>query len=144
MSDIFDILGKIDNSDINYYNNLSKEEKKKISLFLLNRFLSGTKDGKQIISLNTYVNSKVFSFYNDQDLLYKLMCSISTGKKRYTWPVKKKSSTEDFKLKLISEYHSCTHRDAVDILKIITKDELVEIALNLNVEKDIIAKLKKE
>lgn len=144
MSDFFEILNNINSFNINYYKELPGHEKKKISLFLINRWLSGTVNKYQILDLNNTVNNRIFSFYNDQDLLYKLMCSVAIGRQRYVWLSRQKNSSNSNKIKVISEYYDCSEYEANSFLELLTFDEIIDMALSINADKELISKLKKE
>lgn len=142
--DIFKLLSKIDDFDVNYFKNLSDTEKKEIYFFLIQRWLSGTTDSKQILYLNNFANNKVWTLYNDPNLLYLLLCACSTGKKRYTYPKKKKKEAVTETLSAVISYYDCTLRDAIDYMKILTKENILDICNALALDKDTITKINKE
>lgn len=144
MSELFPLLNAINSCSVNYYRNLRADEKKQISLFLVNRWLSGTKNKQQILDLNNNVNQLVFSMYNDQDLLYKLMCTVGKYNTRYSWLSRTKKKSENLTLQLISQYYGCSTEEASTYKDLLDVNDMIEIGLSLNVDKDVLTKLKKE
>lgn len=144
MSELFGLSAKIDAFDITYYKSLPEEERKKLYLFTVMRFMSGTSDAKQIQYLNSFVNTKVFSMYYHPDLVYKLLCSSSTGSKRYTYMHRKKKEKDTLTLEIIKTYYKCDSRDAKEYAKILTPEDILEMAEAIGIEKESVIKLKKE
>lgn len=143
--DIFKLLNAIDNFDVNYYNNLPQDEKKEAYFFLIQRWMTGTNDSKQILYLNNFANNKVWSLHKEANLIYLLLCSCATGgKKRYTFPKRKKKENISETIKIIIQYYNCSYKNAQDYVKILSKDNILDICGALAVDKDVIAKIKKE
>ena len=142
--DIFKLLSSIDKFDADYFNDLPDDEKKQIYFFLIQRWMTGTNDTRQILYLNNFANSKVWSLYKEPNLLYLMLCACSTGEKRYSFPKRKKKDTITETIKVVVEYYNCSLRDAKDYLKILSQENIFNICDALAVEKDILAKIKKE
>lgn len=144
MIDIFEILKRIDASDISYYDNLSIDEKKKVLFFLIQRWMTGTCDDKQILMINEFVNTKIFSLYKHQNLIYKLLCCSSTGKKRYKWEGRKKKENSNALINFLCEFYECSKSDAAEYANILDADSILEMAKSFGLDKDQIAKIKKD
>ena len=105
---IIDFLNRIDAGDLDYYTTLTDEEKKSISLVVVGRWLSCTKNLKQIVSYNALVNPFMYKFAGKHnELLYNLMVTASSGtKKNYRWVGRKKrENTKPVSCKVISQYY---------------------------------------
>lgn len=143
--DLFELLARIDSCDVDYFDSKSDEDKKKVFFFLIQRWMTGTTDEKQIIQLNHFVNSKLFRFYRHPDLVYRLLCLSSTGKKRYSWmarPKKKKSYTAV--VDLIMAAYDCNSSEAKDYSTILSKDAIIQLAKDFGVDKDVLKSILKE
>lgn len=143
--DLFSGLESLSKSDYGWYGKLSDEGKKQVAPLVLARWLSGTSDYLQLIKLNMLVNPYTFSLGNEKDLLCKLMAASATGPKRYKW-IKGPGSTgaSSVRLKIISDYYEISLREAALYANAIDASDMIEMAEELGVEKDVLAKLKKE
>jgi hypothetical protein len=144
---IFDVLKKIDEFDIEYFNNLSDEEKKDIAAYPLMKWLSGCKSSIQILQLNAFMNSTVFTLPQEhKDLLFKLACVSSDGKvKKYNWikrpsPNKKYTAT----IKVLRNHYKCSTKTALSYIPLIDYVFVSSIAKEYGEQDDIIKKIKKE
>lgn len=145
--DIFSVLGNISKKNTKYYSNLSDEEKKGILPIVLMRWMTGTTSERQIYFINELVNPFVFSLHNHKELLVQLLTICAPGKsKRYIWkkaPSNKTTATPET-VKIIKQYYSYNSRDAIDAIPLLSKEDILELADELGVQKDIITKIKKE
>ena len=123
--DIFSLLKAIDKFDLSYYDKLSEQEKKEIYFFLVQRWMSGTKDKKQIIYLNSFSNNKVWNLYKEPKILYMLMCACSTGSKKYSYPKRKKKENKSEVINAIIQYYNCSLKNAIDYAKILSSDDIL-------------------
>jgi len=143
--DIFNILNKIDTKDRLFLDNLEISIKKSYVPLLVMRWMSGTKDAKQVFFINEILNPYVFSLSKHPGLLYKLSTCCSSGNgKRYNWlkgPSAKKSSSTV--LNSISKYYNCSIREAEDYSKILSKDDILECVELSGEQSDEITKVKK-
>lgn len=142
--DIFELLKNINSGNKNYYSNLSPAEQKEIYFFLIQRWMSGTTDAKQIVYLNNFANNKVWSLHKEGNLLYLLLTACSTGKKHYQFPKKKKKDSRTETLKVVMNYYKCGMKDAIDYLKILSLDDIMDICDACAIDKEIVTKIKKE
>jgi hypothetical protein len=140
--DIFDILKSIDNFDIEYFDNLTEDEIKTLHPLVIMRWLSGTKDLKQIVRVNSIVNPFVFSLHKERKLLTRLLLCCSTSKKMYSWKKRKKQERSSLRSQLIQEYYDCTLKEALLLDKSITLEDLVAMAEDVGYDNELIKKLK--
>lgn len=141
---IFDILDHINNKEYDYYSNLSELDQKAIAPLVLMRWMSGVKDQQQIMILNEFVNSMVFNIHQHPDLLWRLMCVCSPGKRtRYSW-LKNQKKGNNISIQVVKKYFNYSSKEANDALALLTIDDVVNCARELGYEKDKITKIKKE
>lgn len=143
MSDLFDQIKQIEKQEIDFYDKLNEEEKKTVSHFMLMKWLSYCSDAKQILHMNSLVNSKVFSLYNHKGILSKLLVSACSGKHHYQW-LKRDSKKSSLVLKMIGDAHNCSQRSAEEILETYSKEELLELCGEMHYDKADSDKIKKE
>lgn len=145
--DIFGLLNNINKKDVSYYSKLSEEEQKAFVPIVTMRWLSGTKNEKQIIFLNELVNPYVFSLHKHKQLLYNLMIVSASGiHQRYSW-IKckpKKTKTLPECERIVSEYFRYNIKQASDAIPLLSDDTILEIAEELGLQKEEVTKLKKE
>lgn len=144
---IFEILNKIDEGDVSFYHNLTDEEKKKVPLFVIMKWMAQTKNKTQLLRLNSIVNPLIFNLQKHDGLIWDLLVLSSSGtKKIYKWNKKNKKSlkTGSLAIKVISEYHGISKKDALNYTKMFDLNELVEMAESLGYDDKEIKKLKNE
>lgn len=144
MTDIFEFMKEIDSCNIDHYKNMPEEERKKIFLYLIQRWMTGTYDEKQILLINQFVNTKVFSLYKHPDLIYKLLCASSTGKKRYKWEGRKKKNAVTSLIEFLCEFYECSRQDAEQYATILDSEAILDMARDFGADKERISKIKKD
>jgi hypothetical protein len=143
--DIFKVLEKVDQQDIEYFDQLNDEEKKSIEPYMLMLWLSGTKSKTQIKLLNIFLNPVVFEFSNHKNLLYKLLIVASDGKKkRYNWNSRKKAHKYSTSTEIMKKYYNCSSKNAREYISLLGCDDIVELAEELGEQDDVIKKIRKE
>lgn len=143
--DIFDVIKEIEGIQMDFFDNLADYEVKQISPYIIMKWMSGVKDPKQLIMINDVVNSWVFAMYKHPKLVYKLLMTAATRKdKRVSWIKRPKNEKLPVSTSLVQEYYNCSASHARDYLRILTKDDIFEIAESLGTTKEILTKLKKE
>lgn len=145
-NNLFDFFSKVDKGDFEAISKLSDTEKKSMAPIVLMRWLSGTSSKKQIQYINHILNPVVFGLYKHPDLLFKLMVSCSDGaQKRYKWIKKEgKIKKRPLALDVIIRHCDCGMREAQIYIDSLSKDDILEMALQLGDDKASIDKLKKE
>lgn len=140
--DIFEVLKSIDNFDIDYFSELTPEQEKTLHPLVVMRWLSGTRDIKQITRINSVVNPFVFSLHKEKKLLTRLLLCCSTSKKTYSWVKRKKQERATSRSQLIQDYYDCTHKEALIYEKTISLEDLISMAEEVGYDNEEIKKLK--
>ena len=81
-----DVLAAIDMNAKNVWDELSDDERKQVSFYLLNRYVSAVKGSKQdkelqILKTNQYYNKNFFTLSKHKKLLWYLLCMTANAKK---------------------------------------------------------------
>lgn len=133
--DLNRVLTALDQKNYDFYSKLSDEEKKSVTLFLLNRYMSVVKGNTDIqvyylMSTNKRVNRQYFSLAKHPDLIWKMLCTASPGmgKQYHQWVGKKKSSSNNKKRKQLEQlYPDMTDRDMDVLESVITDAEIRQL-----------------
>lgn len=145
--DIFNTLRQIDQKNYLWYDNLADSDQKGFVPLVTNRWLSGTDSSRQVVFINEFVNPHIFSLNKHPGLLYKLMCvAADSGRlQRYTWlKTKPKTGSKPLSTAVVQEYYNYSVRHAKDSLRLLTADDVVDLASALGRDKSDITKIKKE
>jgi hypothetical protein len=145
--DIFRLLGQInDPKSGDIYETLTDDEKKGFAPLVVMRWLSGTKDERQVMALNHFLNPFVFTLAKHPHLLMKLMqtCSSKTGGRNFWLGIKTGSKRNPLTQEVIKSYFSYSSRELNKLTVLPKEDEIVLMAEELGWQKDEISKLKKE
>ena len=143
MVEIFDQIKEIEKHNVDFYKNVPDEEKTKINPFMLLKWMSYTDDAKQILHMNTLVNTKVFSLNKHKQLLIDLLVASCNGKHHYKW-LKRDIKKSSMVVNMISDAHNCGPREASEILQLYSRKELLELCEEMNYDKADFEKIKKE
>lgn len=143
--DLFELLGKIDEFDIDYINSLSDDDKKQASSYMLLRWMACTNDENKVHRLAALPNKIIFNLSGHHSLAMHLLASCGSGEKEfYKW--KKKSGRKQSRpvtTELLKEYYNMSKDDAIRDSELMDVDSMVEIAEDLGRFEDI-PKLEKE
>ena len=140
-----DILAAIDMNGKNVWDELSAEERKQVSFWLLNRYISAVKGSREkqelaVFKTNEYYN-KNFSVLGTKHpkLQWQLMCVAgNTGKIEYhEWiGFKQKGQSNSKSVKLLQQIYPNMKTDEVELLaRISTKKELLALADEYGLDK---------
>lgn len=140
MADIFEQLNKIDSFDVSAIDD--DEFFKQFNPFMINKWMAATTNPKRILLVNGILNPTIFQLNREKKLLYYLSCCASTGKERYTW-IKRPKNTPDPIVDLVSVYYGISPREAKQSLILLSKDDILEMAEDIGLEKSEVKKLKK-
>ena len=140
------VLGALDNKDMAFWDRCTPEQQKKISPFLLNRYMSLVKDGKPAnmrLDIETYylmvtndrVNNQYFELAKHPKLVWQLLCTISPpgGEKQFhQWVGNKKKDASDKKTqdiyKVLEVLYPTAKRDELDMMSsMMTKKDIKEL-----------------
>ena len=141
---IKDILAAIDMGAINVWDELSDEEKKQVSFYLLNRYVSSVKGKREkqelaVFKTNEYYNKHFFTLQKHKKLLWQLLCISGNTKSiaYHEWiGYKKKGSNDKNKVvKFLIQMYPNKKQDEVELLaQISTKKEIKEWAKEHGIE----------
>lgn len=144
--DLFQGLSDLSKRDLRWYQNLSEEDQKSASPFVIARWMTGTSDQAQLVRLNTFVNPYMFSLGTEKGLLFSLLAAAATGKsKRYNW-IKAPGAKTATKLRLevIKQHYDISTREALGYVDLIEAEDIMAMAEECGWDKEELAKLKKE
>ena len=143
--DIFKVLDNIDEGNVNFYDNLSEEEQKSISMVVLMQWLHGMDNVQQLKAIESIVNPFIYSLSSHKSLLFKLMAIASSGtKKRYSWSNKSKQKGMPLSISAISAYYGLSKSDSRDYISLLGTQRIIDIALELGYDDSELKKIKKE
>lgn len=131
--DIKNVMNAVDTRDFEWYNNLSTEEKKDISIWQLMRFMSScqtnTKDIEyhHLAMTNEIVNTNFNILRNEPELQFRLLQMVGIGIKQYhPWIAPTKRPKKDKLFELILEKYPIYSEDEVyDMISLSTKKEII-------------------
>ncbi len=145
--DIFKVLEKLSLKDRKYFASLSEEDIKSLQPLVLMRWMSGTSEARQVYFLNELLNPMVFPLTKHKMLLIDLLMISAPGKnKRYFWNKArgKRTSNTPKAVSLIKNHYGYNTNDAIDALKILTNEEILEMAEMYGMQPADIKELTKE
>jgi len=127
MSDLFGFFNKVNSGDFSAVDKLEDSEVKELSPFVMSMWMHGAVEEKEahVILTDMYCNDYLFSLGKHPRLLLKLIIHANSelGDTRYKF-VKTTTGDEVKSLKLIARYYECGMREARDIRKMLTKEEI--------------------
>jgi len=146
-----DILAAIDMNAKNVWNDLSDDERKQVSFYLLNRYASaikGTSEEKQlqIFKTNQYYNKHFFTLSKHKKLLWYLLCMTANDMKSikyHEWiGYKQKGSNSTAKaMKFLEKLYPSRKQDELRLLASINSTkELKKLAEDSGMTKEQIKK----
>jgi hypothetical protein len=145
--DIFKVLEKLNFKDQKYFDELSEEDLKGLHPLVLMRWMSGTSEARQVFFLNELVNPMVFPLTKHKQLLLRLLMISGPGKsRRYSWNKAKgkKSSNTPKTLAMVKQHYGYNTDHALDALKILTNEDILELAEYLGKQPDEVKEIAKE
>ena len=130
-----DVLAAVDMGGKEIWDELSIEEKKQVSFYLLNRYVSsqkGDRDSQElaVFKTNEYYNKGFFVLQKHKKLLWQLLCmSGNTGKIQYhEWIGYKHKKTSNKDQKELEKIYPNMKQDELELmLSLMTKKEFKEL-----------------
>lgn len=144
--DIFEVMKNLERGNLDVWSQLTDDEKKAISPFMLLEWLTSTDDPRQIVLHNEFTNKYLFSLDQHPELLLKIMAvCTSRYQHRYKWKKKKKKAgSRSLSVEVISEHQGINKRRAREALNIFDQNDVIEMATSLGYQKDDLKKIKNE
>jgi hypothetical protein len=141
---LFSFLAKLNAGDLGAYESLSETDKKAMHPLVIMRWMSGTQDPLQILKLNTRVNPFVFNQSFSKEVLFKLIASCGTGRKRVQWIKGPTNKHQNLATTVLAETYGCSPREAVEYLQFLADSDLMDMAAELGWSKEELKKLSQE
>lgn len=145
--DIFKILERLSVKDRDFFTKMTDEDKKALQPLVLQRWMSGTSEARQIFFLNEIVNPLVFPLTKHKQLLLDLLEICGSGKTRkYFWNKAKnnKKTSTPKTIELIKQYYGYSTLQAKDAMPLLTDDDIMNFAWYLGKQPDEIKLINKE
>tara|TARA_B100001093_G_C26431429_1_gene844167 strand:- start:190 stop:645 length:456 start_codon:yes stop_codon:yes gene_type:complete len=141
---IKDILAAVDMGAKSVWDELDNEERKQVSFWLLNRYVSSVNGNREdqelaIFKTNEYYNKDYMVVSKHSKLMWQLLCqSGNTGKIQFHQWIgfkKKSSKTNDDGVRLLSRIYPNMKQDEMEnLVSISTTKELKELAEEHGIE----------
>lgn len=145
-----DILSAVDQGGRDIWDMLDDEQKKSVSFFLLNRYVSSVKTSKRevqehfVLATNEYFNKHFYSLNKHPKLLWQLLCMCGYENKQeyfHEWIGFKKKKAEPKKLKFLEEFYPARKIEDLELLSQITSTkDLKQLAVDAGWDDKTIAK----
>ena len=146
--ELWPLLRNISTKNVGYYDSLSEESIKEFQPLVLQRWLTGCNNARQLYFLNELVNPYVFSLGNKhKKLIYDLMTICTTGRYyRYKYPKSKakRTSTMPKTVAMIQKSYGYNYNDANDAIPLLSDDAIISMAEQHGMQDGEIKELKKE
>lgn len=132
-----DILAAVDMGALSVWDELSDDEKKQVSFYLLNRYVSvvqGSREKQElaVFKTNEYHNKHFFTLQKHKKFLWQLLCLSGNTKnlEYHNWiGFKKKEGSNTNTIKFLTSLYPEKKLDEIELLaKISTKKELLQLA----------------
>lgn len=120
-----DILSAVDQGGRDIWDMLDDEQKKSVSFFLMNRYVSSVKTSKRevqehfVLATNEYFNKQFYNLNKHPKLLWQLLCMCGYENKQeyfHEWIGFKKKKAEPKKLKFLEDLYPTTKMQDLELL----------------------------
>lgn len=145
--DIFKVLEKLNQKDYKFFQELPEEDLKSLHPLVLMRWMSGCNEARQVFFLNELVNPMCFPLTKHKQLLLKLLMISGPGKyRRYTWTKAKgkRTSNTPKTLAMIKQCYGYSTDHGIDALKILSNEQILQMAEDLGKQPDEVREIAKE
>lgn len=134
-----DILGAVDLGAHDVWDEFTDEQKKSVSFFLLNRYVSHVKTSNRelaehyLILTNEFMNKNFYEIYKHPKLMWQLMCSCGHESKKvhyHEWMgVKRKKDSSSKAVKALLEIYPNAKVEDIELLATkLTKKDIKQLA----------------
>lgn len=130
MSDLFKFFDKLNEGDLSYVDQMTDDEVKAISPFVLTMWMSGATSNniEHVILTDTYCNDKIFQLSKHPRLLLKLFMSANEGIGRDRYKFEKSVTKEESAVtKLIARHYQCGYNEAKQYKRLLSEKDLKEL-----------------
>jgi hypothetical protein len=149
-TNIFKVLSAIDLKDYKYFDNLTEEQQKEISPYLLLRWNSTVHGNNDIskyyaLSSNSFINENFWDYSNNKKFCWLLLCASSPGigKQKHYWLGSAKGKNDSKLKKILLELLPNKKENDIDLmLKINSKEEIFEWLRSLGWDEQRLKELK--
>lgn len=142
--DIFELLAQLDRGNYSYWDALTEEQRKAFAPLVVERWMSGTSDERQVVLLNEFVNPYVFALGKHPQLLMQLLTVASSkSPRRYYWLGVKSMQKRVESYRVMQEYFEISSKEA-KFYDLPPGEELLKMAEELGWQKEEMNKLQKE
>lgn len=125
---IFDVLKELDRCNLTYYRNLSDEEKKSLSLWVLTRWMSSSENHKEhhLLMVNDLVNSGASDLKNHPELQWMSLCICGIGSvSKHKWVAPPKKPKKDKLFDAVLNMYPHLKDDEVEMMcRLLSNDEI--------------------
>jgi hypothetical protein len=145
-----DILGALDCGAKEVWDEITADQKKQVSFFLLNRYMSSVRSTNRemqehfILTVNEYFNKNFFNLSKHPKLLWQLlaMCSHESKKIMYhEWIGFKKKVGNNKRTKFLLEIYPNKKEDEIEMMDaMMTDKEFKDLCRTHGMEESVIAK----
>lgn len=144
--DLWWALGQLDQKNHNLWASLNEDQRKEVSPYMMTRWLAGCSDPEQLIKLGTVATACVFELGNRKELMLGILAACTSGDpKRYKWVAYKGENKKANKLvALVAAAYGQSLRHAADTLKLLTNEDLIQLAEEQGWQKDELKELQKD
>lgn len=146
--DIFQLLSAISVKNQEYLDQLPESQQKQFVPLVVARWLTGAADKRQLVFINELVNPFLFSLgHYHKPLMYKLMTICTEGRsRRYQWQAgpSKKGLSKPTAGAVLKQVYGYSTQEANDALRLLTVEQVIELAEHIGVQNDDLSKIKKE
>lgn len=146
--ELWPLLRNISTKNVGYYDSLSEESIKEFQPLVLQRWLTGCNNARQLYFLNELVNPYVFTLGGKhKKLIYDLMTLCTTGKDyRYKYPKAKakRTTTMPKTVAVIKQAYGYNNSDANDAIPLLSDEDIISMAEQHGMQDGEIKELKKE
>lgn len=128
-ADLFEFFNKMNQGNIDFVDQMSDDDVKKISPYVLLMWHPVDKAAKPIHTLSVahVVTDKVFSLSKHPRLLLKLFIAANGGISKTRYEFKKLKKAECPKVEMIAKFYNVSLSNAIEYSEILTDDEIGEI-----------------
>lgn len=143
--DIFWLLGQLDRKNFNLWSELTEEQRKEVSPYVILRWLMGTDEPEQLIKLAELANSSLFDLADKKELMLMVLAASTVGgPKRYSWVTPKGAAKSGRAVQLIAQTYRMPLKHATDVRPLFAAADIVALAEAQGWQKDELKDLQKE